>query len=90
MIGVTVSQIENMQHAIGIKKDRIKYHKYVAFRNHFCCNTAKCDDWEDLVQKGFARRGKDVEHYPARYYHVTEEGLSFLGKLMMIKIVEGD
>ena len=79
-----------MQHAIGIQKKRIRYHKYVPFRNHFCCNVTNCDDWEDLVSQGLAERGKETESggYTGRYYHVTEKGLEFLSKLMMVKIKE--
>lgn len=88
---MTIKQIEAMQHAIGIKKDRIKYHKYIAFRNHFCCNVTNCDDWEDLVHQGYAERGeeKKSEGYTGRYYHVTDKGLSLLSKLMMIVILKG-
>lgn len=84
-ITITVSQINKMKHAIGIKRDSIKRYKYTAFRNYYYLSE-KNEEWENLINRGFAV--KHISDTGGNWYYVTKTGLQFLEKLMFIKIEE--
>jgi len=87
---ITVNQIELMQHAIGFSKNKVtgtKHRVMHAFRNHFCDNIVY--EWEILVEKGLAKRGK-ADKDGIVYYSLTLEGFKFLGDLCGMRIIEID
>lgn len=67
MVKVTESQLEEMQHALGLNYDKKQT------RNYFYTD-ADDREWNDLVSKGLAmkRRGWDDE---SAYFILTEEGI---------------
>jgi hypothetical protein len=63
MIPINNEQIRKMKHALGISYDRnncevvpnkIYRPKLKSHRNHYQID--QCDDWDDLVEKGLARK----------------------------------
>lgn len=87
-IAVRQSALEKMEHAIGFDFKRVKRNKYVAYRNYYA--TSRCDDndWKYLVSIGYAEFGESTES--CIYYHVTNEGMSFIERVTGVKILEGD
>lgn len=85
---ITIAQFEEMKHAVGLDQysAKPKRGKYTAYRNYFCTR-GKNDKWESLVECGAATfHSAD----PNVYYHVSREGLLFMGDVLGFKIVEGD
>lgn len=81
---VTYKQIDNMKHAIGFSNRRVrgtKHRRYEPYRNYF--NTGECDvtDWEQLVDIGFADKGKD------NWYSVSDDGREFLSMVTDVDIL---
>ena len=84
-------QIENMKHCIGISAEQIKRRKYEAYRNYF---TTPDDDtsWDEIVSLGYAKKAK-FERGTGKnpqIYHLTQEGMGFLSRLLIVKITEMD
>jgi hypothetical protein len=75
-IEVSEEQLDDMKHTLGLNYNKKPY------RNYF--NTYKDDkNWNDLVNKGLATKGKEVEYLTkdSIYFWLTKEGVEFvLGK----------
>lgn len=71
MSQITEVQKEEMKHALGLNYDQKET------RNYFYTD-ADDKEWNDLVEKGFARKrpGWDDE---SAYFSVTDEGKKMLG-----------
>ncbi|MNW53468.1 hypothetical protein D3C74_310300 [compost metagenome] len=71
MNDLTEVQREEMRHALGLNYDK------KPTRNYFYTD-ADDSDWNDLVEKGYARKrpGWDEE---SAYFSVTDEGKKVLG-----------
>ena len=87
-IAVRHSALEKMEHAIGFDLKRVKRNKYVAYRNYYAAPRCDDDDWKYLVSIGYAELGESAES--CIYYHVTNEGMSFIERVTGVKILEGD
>lgn len=87
-IAIRERALEKMEHAIGFQWKRVKRNKYLAFRNHYA--TPKCDDndWQYLVDVGYAEQGETTEN--CIMYHVTREGMDFIERVTGTKILETD
>ena len=88
---ISIKQLDYMKHAIGLRKDRIKRHKYEYFRNYYSLSVI-CPVWEDLVSKGFAYSRGNESHYSegGKVYSVTRKGMDLLEELTMVKITQRD
>jgi hypothetical protein len=90
---ITIRQLNLMKHALGLDqtKAKPKRGKYTAYRNYYC-SYGKNEDWESLVESGVATsRTGDPEIYPTSvFYHVSNEGMQLLERVLGFKIVEGD
>ena len=87
-IAVRHSALEKMEHAIGFDLKRVKRNQYVAYRNYYAAPRCDDDDWKYLVSIGYAELGESAES--CIYYHVTNEGMSFIERVTGVKILEGD
>jgi hypothetical protein len=67
---LTPTQIGKMRHALGLDYSRKPY------RNYYYCS-APNDEWEDLVQKGFATKQEGMREGSV-YYFVTYPALKLL------------
>lgn len=81
---VTYKQIDDMKHAIGFERGRVrgtKHRRYEPYRNYF--NTGECDreDWEQLVTIGLAIKSRD------NWYHVSDDGREFLRRVTGVEIL---
>lgn len=85
---ITLKQIENMKHAIGFQRDRVKRGKYIAFRNYYTTNDINLS-WENLVEFGYATRRKLNGHVGdnGQVYFVAKKGFELLERLFEVKIV---
>ena len=90
---VTLSQINNMKHAIGFEKDKVtgrKYRKYEAYRNYYATNE-NCDGFSrlvDLVDKGLmSMRQNGTDGW---FFHVTKRGFEFLSDITGVTITESE
>ncbi|AKO91957.1 hypothetical protein BEH_07500 [Priestia filamentosa] len=61
---VSKQQLEEMKHALGMS------YKSKPYRNYFHVNEPD-DDWEDLVNKGFAKRGTGINKGTSTVYWLT-------------------
>jgi len=77
--------IRNMLHAMGIShtssndymQPNKRYSPYpTSYRNYY--QVESCEDWEVLVETGFAVKGKSIG---MNYYSVTKEGKEYLQSL---------
>ena len=90
-MNITLEQIENMKHAIGFRRDRIKRGKYVAYRNYYTTSNINLS-WENLVEFGYATKRKldnGVGDDPQVYF-VTKKGIEALGRFLGVRIVEDE
>lgn len=85
-IKLSESQIHKMKHAIGFDISRVKRGKYTAFRNYYSCEDNA--EWNELVYHGLARKRVDPFCKTDVIYHVTQDGMDYLSKLIGVKIVE--
>lgn len=67
---VTKEQRAEMQHALGLN------YKKRPYRNRFYCS-ANNTTWNDLVEKGFAIKGKGWDEESA-YYYLTFEAVKLI------------
>lgn len=84
VISITIEQLDNMKHALGYKRDKVKRGKYEAYRNYYATPTID-ESWQQLVDKGYAICGK-VNKYVL--YSVSAKGKELLECLLDIKIVD--
>ena len=88
---LTEEQIDNMKHALGYRKDRIrgrKHLRYDAFRNYYSTGNG-CKDFEglvDLSDKGLMLSRQDGSM--GYLFHVSKQGIEYLSKLTGVKITE--
>ena len=81
---VTYKQIDDMKHAIGFERGRVrgtKHRRYEPYRNYFNTGGGDVEDWEQLVAIGFAEKGND------NWYSVSDDGREFLGRVTGVKIL---
>lgn len=81
---VTYKQIDLMKHTIGFDNRKVngtKHRKYVPYRNYFCDGGAYRDDLDELVSLGFMEKSSE------KYYHVTDDGRTFLGFVTGVTIL---
>ena len=90
---LTEEQIDDMKHALGFRKDRIKGRKhlrYEAYRNYYATREG-CEGFEGLVDisnKGLMIcRQNGTDGY---YFQVSPEGIKYLSELTGVKITESD
>lgn len=88
-IKLSESQIRKMQHSLGMDNKKPKRGKYEAYRNYY--NTSIEDqELENLITLGLANKRVGIGAYPGIWYHITEAGIAYLGKIMNLKITELD
>lgn len=80
---ISVSQIDDMKHAVGYRADRVKDGKYCAFRNFFAVNKEQ-PEWEELVIRGLATKRKQFNE---TVYHVSDEGFKLLSTVLDVQIL---
>ena len=85
---LSLSQISKMKHAIGLNNinQRPKDGNFSAYRNFYSCREED-KEWEELVIAGQATC-QYVNWNQEYVYHVSQEGLDYLGKIFNIKIKE--
>ena len=84
---IKMRQFELMAHAIGFRRELIKYNKYKCYRNHFTISETDCSstraDLEYLVEKGLMK-SRLLERQIV--YHVTEWGFILFAEVFDCKI----
>lgn len=89
-ISISGEQLDNMKHAIGFRRDRVKgrkYRKFEAVRNYY--NDDKNPSLDDLVEKGLMNCRELGEGWSGnRLYSVSEFGFEALSKILDVKITE--
>jgi hypothetical protein len=83
---ISLKQIKAMIHAIGFRRDKVKRGKYIALLNYYCLYEPG-EDWEKLVQLGLATKNLSCDS-KATYYHVSDDGLMILSRLLDVRIIE--
>lgn len=81
---VTYKQIDDMKHALGFNKRKVrgtKYRRYEPYRNYFNTGERDVKDWEQLVAIGFATKSRE------NFYHVSEDGRIFLEWVTGVKFL---
>lgn len=81
---VTYKQIDDMKHALGFDKRRVrgtKHRRYEPYRNYFNSGEHDVKDWEQLVTIGFATKSCE------NWYHVSDDGRIFLERVTGVKIL---
>ena len=82
------SYIEKAKHCIGLdrKKPYIRYGKkfYRLYRNYYATGKDH-DDWDAMVDAGYAERGEQNNHGGYTYW-LTRSGLDWLGEKLGIQI----
>ena len=68
---VSSEQLKKMRHALGIGR------KSKPYRNYYFLNSPN-QDWEDLIQKGFARKYKAINDGTSIVYYVTYEATKLI------------
>lgn len=82
--GITVSQIEKMQRAVGFKKNRvtgIKNRVMHCYRNYYMSTRKPDEEWEALIRLDLAYRTESVHTPGTVWYHLSEEGAAFIAEL---------
>ena len=84
---LTIRQISLMQHALGLD-DGVHGRRglIIAYRNYFDAGES-IKAWEDLMKKGLA--GRNISRDGEIEYWVTQEGITALERIMLIKIKWG-
>ena len=72
---VSEEQLKKMKHALGLPR------KARPYRNYYNCNADNAD-WNDLVKKGFAIKGKAWTEDKANFYLTFEATKLVYGKRM--------
>lgn len=86
---VTLKQINNMKHAIGFDRKKVKRGKYQAYRNYYTTSDNN-PSWDELVGLGLAERRpfeNGIGDNPQCYF-VAKKGIELLEKLLECKITE--
>ena len=81
---VTYSQIDKMKHAIGFDDRKVtgtKHRKYEPYRNYYAAPSCGDPELEELARLGF------MEKSHANYYHVTDDGKTFLKRVTGVEIL---
>lgn len=73
---LSLQQIEKMQHAIGLGREKLKKSRYSAYRNHFVVGKTD-EDWEYLVGIGYATK-REFENEKQIGYYVSNTGAKYL------------
>lgn len=90
---LTKEQIDDMKHALGFRKDRIKgrkYLRYEAYRNYYATREG-CTGFEGLVD--MTNKGLMISRQDGTLgylFHVTKKGMEYLSELTGVKITESD
>lgn len=90
---LTLSQISDMKHTIGFRRDKVsgkKYPKYKAYRNYYC--TAEgCNDFDslvDLVNKGLMLSRQNGAR--GWFFHLSKDGFKVLSEITEVDIQEDE
>lgn len=80
----TLLKIDKMCHAIGFDptKTRKNQRVYEYYRNYFVAGGKDKEDWEKLVELGYANKTSNA--IVNSYYYVTQEGIALLSRLYQI------
>lgn len=89
---INAEQIRLMRHALGITKVAPKNKRInkqwtwcvESYRNYYCAN-GKNSLWDELEKQGLANVTFEGCSY---YYHLTNEGIKFMGELCGAVIVD--
>lgn len=90
---LTEEQIDDMKHALGFRKDRIKGRKhlrYEAYRNYYATGEG-CEGFDGLVD--MANKGLMLSRQNGTdgwYFHVSPQGIKYLSELTGVEITELD
>ena len=79
-IRLSVSQIQKMKHALGLNHPTNSKMKLVVNRNFYA--TDDDPEWNELVERGLASKRSDPFCKGDIVYHVSEEGLDYLSRIM--------
>jgi hypothetical protein len=86
---MTLEQIKEMRHAIGLDYQNPKRGKYEAYRNYAQYNKPH-SVWEPLVAEGLASvyidDNSSDKTRPAHWYSLTQKGLDFMSAAIGAKI----
>lgn len=83
-IKLSVSQINKMKHAVGLNMTQSEK-RPVAYRNYFA--TGDDPEWNEIVDFGLAVKRSDPFCKDDFVYHLTEDGIEFLSKVIDKKII---
>lgn len=78
---VTTEQLRKMQHALGLPR------KAKPYRNYYNCSASN-EDWNDLVEKGFAIKGRAWTEDTANFFLTYEATKLVYGKRMSKKFYD--
>lgn len=81
---VTYKQIDDMKHALGFDKRKVrgtKNRRYEPYRNYFNAGGKDVEDWEHLVSVGLATKSRE------NWYHVSDDGRIFLELVTGVKFL---
>ena len=89
---IKLRQFELMAHAIGFNRDKIKYNKYKAYRNHFSTSEDSSDykDLNNLAKKGYMIERKCNFTCGGIIFHVTKKGFNLFEKMYICTVSEVD
>ena len=78
----TSEQLRKMKHALGLSR------KSKPYRNYYSLNSPN-DEWEDLINKGFANKCKGINGGSSVVYYVNFEATKLIyGKRMSKKFYD--
>ena len=89
---ITLNQINNMKHAIGFDKRKIKgtkYRKFESCRNFFTTQEG-CKDFEELEELSNQGLMLSRQMGDKWCFHVSKEGMRFLENITAVAIIELD
>ena len=87
---ITIGTYDNMTHAIGFDRDKIKRGKYDAWRNRYITNDTQEDTqiFDIAVENGIVER---FGYSPTAVgFRVTQKGLDFISIRENCKVTESD
>lgn len=85
---ITLTQYGLMCHVIGFERGRVRYGKYDAYRNHFCCHIdSDRTDWNNIIRNNLATKKASPERKNV-YYSLTNKGIELIARREGCKIVE--
>ena len=74
-IQINEKQFLNIRHALGLGQGRRKNKPY---RNYYNSGRERSESWDDLVRKNLAEHREVSTEMGGNYYHISDDGLSFV------------